>query len=261
MTGDDQGDVLVERRDDVVTVTLSQPRRRNALTYAMYDALQRTCEEVAGDPAVRALVLRGADGAFAGGTDIRHLADIRTGDDGVRYEARMREVQESLLALRVPVVAVVDGPCVGGGLVLAALSDIVLCTPSSRFGSPIARTLGNTLSATSLARLQQTFGRRRTSEMLLTGRLVDAAEAAAAGFVTAVVERDRLAERLHEVLDAVRAGAPLTLRSVKELEHRVDAALATVEVDDVFREVYGSRDFREGVDAFLARRPPEYEGR
>lgn len=255
------GRVLVERADDVVLVTLSHPERRNALTYAMYDALRAALVDAAGDETVRAVVLRGADGAFAGGTDIRHLVDIASGDEGVRYEARMREVQESLLALRVPVVAVVEGPCVGGGLVLAALSDIVLCTPDARFGSPIARTIGNTLSATSLARLQQCLGRRRTSEMLLTGRLLDAAEAAAAGFVTAVVEPARLAERLGEVLDAVRACAPLSLWSFKELDRRLDAAAAAVEVADVYRRVYGSRDFHEGVEAFLAHRAARFEGR
>lgn len=254
-------EVLVDRRDGVVTLTLSHPERRNALTFAMYDALERACAAVAVDPEVRALVLRGAGGAFAGGTDIRHLADIRTGDDGVVYEAHMRRVQQHLLDLRVPVVAVVDGACVGGGLVLAALSDLVLCTPASRFGSPIARTLGNTLSATSLARLQQCFGRRRTSEMLLTGRLLSATEALDAGFVTAVLDPDDLEEHLAGVLGAIAACAPLTLASFKELERRIDAAVADVPTEDVYRRVYGSADFREGVDAFLGKRPAHFGGR
>lgn len=255
------GQTLVDRSTEVVTITFSQPRKRNALTYGMYDALQQACEDVARDPEVRAVVLRGADGAFAGGTDIRHLADIRTGEDGVVYEARMRTVQESLLALRVPVIAVVEGPCVGGGLVLAALADIVLCTPSAKFGSPIARTIGNTLSATSLARIQECFGRRRAGEMLLTGRLFDAGEAHQAGFVTDVVEPAAMEKRLAEVLDAIRACAPLSLRSFKEIERRLDAAVAALDVDDIYREVYGSADFRHGVDAFLNRRPAIFEGR
>jgi enoyl-CoA hydratase/carnithine racemase len=206
-------------------------------------------------------VLRGAGGAFAGGTDINHLRDISTGEDGVVYEARMGTVQQRMLDLRVPLIAAVEGPCVGGGLVLAALSDLVVCTPSARFGSPIARTVGNTLSAGSLARLQQTLGRRRTAEVLLTGRLLSAEEAYAAGFVTALVEPDQLEEHLAQLLEAIRGCAPLTLRSFKEFERRIDAALAGVEVDDVYREIYGSRDFHEGVDAFLSRRPPWFEGR
>jgi enoyl-CoA hydratase/carnithine racemase len=255
------GEVRVERRDGVVHVTLAQPGRRNALTYEMYDALEAACRDAAADPSVRALVLRGADGSFAGGTDIRHLADLRSGEDGVVYEARMRKAQEAVLDLRVPVLAVVEGVCVGGGLVLAALADLVVCTPDARFGSPIARTLGNTLSATSLARLHACLGRRRTAEILLTGRLLDAEEARAAGFVTAVVPADELEARVEDTLEAVRACAPLSLWSFKEVERRLDAAAAQVPVEDVYRRVYGSRDFREGVEAFLAHRPARYEGR
>lgn len=254
------GEVDVARTDDILTLTIARPEKRNALTAAMYDTLEQACREAAADRGVRAVVLRGAGGAFAGGTDIGDLQQIRTGADGVAYEARMRAVQQALLDLRVPVIAVVDGVCVGGGLVLAALSDLVLATPAARFGSPIARTLGNTLSATSMARLQQCFGRRRTSEMLLTGRLVGAEEATHAGFVTRLCEADELESALEEMLAAIRTAAPLSLASFKELERRIDAALATVEVEDVYRQIYGSRDFREGVEAFLARRPADFEG-
>ncbi len=185
------GRVLVDRGDIAVTLTLSNPERRNALSFEMYDTLEAEFAAIAADPAVRALVLRGDAGSFAGGTDIRHLVDITTGDEGVAYEKHMRRVQEGLLALRIPIISVVDGPCVGGGLVLAALSDLVFCTPRSRFGSPIARTLGNTLSPTSIRRLQACAGPRRTSEMLLTGRLLSAEEAERCGLVTAMSTQTR----------------------------------------------------------------------
>lgn len=255
------GQVLLDRGTIAVTLTLSHPERRNAITFDMYDALEQFFARLGSDPSVKAVVLRGADGAFAGGTDIRHLADIESGEQGVEYEGYMRRVQQALLDLRIPVISIVDGACVGGGLVLAALSDLVFCTPGSRFGSPIARTIGNTLSATSLARLQQCFGRRRTSEMLLTGKMMSATEAADAGFVTAVLEADSIEKRLHETLGAIAACAPMTLRSFKEFERRIDAAVATVETSDVYREVYGSADFREGVDAFLNKRSARFEGR
>ncbi|SMH48994.1 Enoyl-CoA hydratase/carnithine racemase [Rathayibacter oskolensis] len=252
------GRVIVDRDLDVVTLTLSQPERRNAIDYPMYDALEEELGRLAVDASVRALVLRGAGGAFAGGTDIRHLADIDGGEAGVLYEARMRRVQTALLDLRIPVVSVVEGACVGGGLVLAAISDLVLCTPDARFGTPIARTVGNTLSASSLARLQACFGRRRTAEMLLTGRLLDADEAAAAGFTTAVLDSGPLEERLTEILTAVRSCSPASLRSFKEMERRIDQRLLELDVDDVYREVYGGADFREGVAAFLEKRPPSF---
>lgn len=255
------GQVIVDRSDGVVTVTFSNPRRRNALDYAMYDAFEAAWEDVRDDRTVRAVVLRGAEGHFAGGTDINELSAITDGDLGVEYERRMRQAQSALLALRVPVLALVDGACVGGGLALAALADIVYCTSRARFGSPIAQTIGNTLSATSIARLHATLGRRLTSDILLTGRLLDAREAHAAGFVTAVADGEELEHLLATALDRIRTAAPLTLRSVKELERRIDAAVSQVPVDDVYREVYSSEDFRAGVEAFIERRPARFTGR
>jgi len=252
------GQVLVDRGDVALTLTFSQPGKRNAIDLVMYDALEAELAGLVGDRSMRALVLRGAGGAFAGGTDIRHLAGLEDGEAGVRYEAHMKRVQSALLDLRIPVIAVVEGACVGGGLVLAALSDLVLCTPDARFGSPIARTVGNTLSASSMARLHACFGRRRTAEMLLTGRLLDAAEASAAGFTTAVLERDALEERLDGMLTSIAACSWSSLSSFKEIERRLDRQALELDVDDVFREIYGGDDFREGVAAFLERRPARF---
>ncbi|GMM95829.1 enoyl-CoA hydratase-related protein [Microbacterium sp. MTN4-26] len=255
------GTVSAETQDGVVTITLSYPERRNAITREMYVRLEEALAAVAAEPEARAVVLRGAGGAFAGGTDIRWLEEIGGGEEGVAYEARMREVQRGLIVLDVPVISVVDGACVGGGIVLAALSDLVLCTPGSRFGSPIARTIGNTLSPTSIHRLATTFGRRNTAEMLFTARLFGADEAREAGFVNAVLEPDALEERLAEMLASIRACAPLTLGSFRRLWRRIDASLADVEHDDVYADIYGSADFAEGVQAFLGKRTPRFEGR
>ncbi len=255
------GSVITATDDGVTTITLSHPERRNAITRQMYDRLEEDLLAAGADRATRAVVLRGADGAFAGGTDIRWLQDIRTGDDGVAYEARMREVQRALIGLDVPIISIVDGACVGGGIVFAALSDLVLCTPRSRFGSPIARTIGNTLSPTSMHRLASTFGRRNTAEMLFTARLFSADEALDAGFVNAVLDSEALEERLDEVLTSIRSCAPLTLRSFRTLWPPIDGALGQIEHDDVYREIYASTDFSEGVQAFLGRRPPRFEGR
>ncbi|ADX74557.1 enoyl-CoA hydratase/carnithine racemase [Pseudarthrobacter phenanthrenivorans Sphe3] len=253
------GEIIVERNGPVVTLTLSNPSRRNSLTFAMYDQFERQCKVIAEDPAVRVLVLRGAGGNFAGGTDIRHFTALTSGEQGVEYEAYIRRVQTALLDLRIPVVAVVEGVCVGGGLVFAALSDLVYCTPDARFGSPIAHTLGNTLSAASLARLHACFGRRRTSQMLLTGELLTAQQALDAGFVTAV-EDSQLEARVGECISAILRTAPLSIRSFKELERRIDHGHSMVPTEDVYVSVYGSADFREGVESFLEKRKANFKG-
>ena len=244
----------------VVTITLSNPGRRNAITREMYDRFEAVLLDAGADAGVRAVVLRGADVAFAGGTDINWLTEIRSGADGVAYEAHMRRVQTALVQLDVPVISVVDGACVGGGIVLAALSDIVLSTPESRFGSPIARTVGNTLSPSSISRLSTTFGRRAAAEMLFTARLLTAEEAQDAGFLTDVLPIAALEERLGEILDSIRACAPLTLRSFRRLWRRLDAAAADVSAEDVYDEIYASEDFAEGVQAFLGKRAPRFGG-
>ena len=254
------GEVIAERQGQALTLTLSNPAKRNSIDMGMYDVLEQELLTAAEDSSLKAVILQGSGQSFAGGTDIAHLESIETGQQGVEYEAHMARVQKALIALRIPVISVVRGPCVGGGLVLAALSDLVFCVPSSRFGSPIARTLGNTLSATSIARLNQCFGRRTTAEMLLTARLFSAEEAERRGFVTAVVEEENLDEYVNQVLDSIRAAAPLTIWSIKEFQGRIDQHAAKVEVDDVYAKVYQSADFREGVQSFLGKRKPEFTG-
>lgn len=253
-------EVTTERSGAVVTLTLSNPSRRNAISYRMYDQFEEACNAIGDDEEIRILVLRGAGDSFAGGTDIRHFVELTNGKLGVEYERHMARVQSSLLRLRIPVISVVRGVCVGGGLVLAALSDLVYCTPEARFGSPIAHTLGNTLSGPSLARLYECFGRRRTSEMLMTARLFGAQEALRAGFVNSVEEPGDLEAKLAEVVSAILQCAPLSLRSFKELERRIDSAALAVSSEDVFATVYGSADFREGVDSFLGKRPAQFRG-
>jgi len=251
-------EVQAVRELDVLVLTVSNPGRRNALTMDMYETIQSECSAAAADPTLRAVILRGAAGQFAGGTDINHLTEVTSGALGVEYEHAMARVQTALLALRVPIIAVVQGVCVGGGLVFAALSDIVYCTPDARFGSPIARTVGNTISAAALARLYVLVGRRLTARMLMTSELIDAPTASQAGFVTAIVEPADLETVVEQTLEKIRGCSPESLWSFKELERRIDAGMDRIAVDDVYARVYGSADFREGVSAFLDKRPPRF---
>jgi enoyl-CoA hydratase/carnithine racemase len=254
-----EGGVEVTRTEGTLEVVLTHPGRKNALTWHMYDRLLGVCDEVAADATVRVVVLRGAGDAFAAGTDIRQFTEFRSGADGVAYERRIAEVLRRLLGLRVPLVGVVTGPAVGAGLALAAVCDVVVATPDATFGVPVARTLGNCIPAAVVARLQRRLGAGRTMAMLLTARPLSAADAAAAGFVAAVLPASELEDGVRDVVRRIGAGAPLTLAALKEIDRRL--AAAAVPDEDLLERCYGSADFREGVSAFLAHRRPRWEGR
>lgn len=255
-----QARVSLDVRDGVAHVELSNPGRRNAFTWGMYDELEAACVSVRADPAVRVVVIRGAGGeAFAAGTDITQFRDFDGAEDGVAYEHRVGRVLDALLAVPVPVLSVVQGPAVGAGLAVAACSDVVLATPDAVFGVPIARTLGNCLPSAVVARLQRRLGAARTTTMLLTATLLPAAAAAESGFVAAVLPPDRLEDEVAATVTRIRRGAPLTLAALKEIDRRLAAAVP--DGDDLLRDCYGSDDFREGVAAFLEHRRPNWTGR
>jgi enoyl-CoA hydratase/carnithine racemase len=248
------------RQGALATVVLDNPGARNALTTAMYDQLRDVCLELAEDPTVRMVVVRGAGGAFAAGTDVADLGAIRNGADGVAYEGEITRVLDAVRALPVPVVALVQGPAVGGGLAIAACCDLVYATPDARFGAPVARTLGNCVSPATTLRMRAALGRGLATELLLTGRLATAEEALAAGLVRAIVQPGELDQVVTDLLARVSRCAPLSVAAAKELGRRLDDRAAAVEYDDVYAQVYGSADFAEGVRAFLEHRRPEWRG-
>lgn len=248
------------RDGPVARLVLDNPGVRNALTAAMYEELHDACRDLAADASVRLVVVQGKGDAFAAGTDIRDLLAVRTGADGVAYEGMITRVLDAVRALDVLVIGLVDGPAVGGGLAILACCDLVYATPQARFGAPVARTLGNCVSPGTTARLQAALGRALATELLLTGRLIDAAEAHAAGLVRTIVPADKFDDLVEDLLAQVSRCAPLSVAAAKEFGRRLDERVASVEHDDVYTQVYGSADFREGVAAFLAHRSPMWTG-
>lgn len=255
------GEVLVRRAPSAVEITFSRPAKHNAFTDAMYAALLDLCREVAADPSVRVVVVRGEGGrAFAAGNDISSFLAFESGADGVAYEARIREVLGALESLPQVTIAAVDGICVGGGLAVATTCDLRVATLASRFGYPIARTLGNVLSAPILLRCAEVFGDALTREMLLASRLVAADRAYAVGALLAVVAPEDLETEVWSVIDGVRRSARLTIATTKaQLRASVTGYDPTVD-DGWLETAYGSADFREGVRAFLAKQPPTFHG-
>lgn len=254
-------ELLVERDGAILRVTFNRPRQRNALTWAMYDTLLTVCHQVEADPSIRVVVLRGTGGeAFVSGTDIAQFAEFADGQDGVEYERRVTRVLDGLARLRVPTVAVVTGWCVGAGLAVAAACDLRVATHGSRFAIPIARTVGNTPSLATIALLVDHLGPGRTLDLVLRAAEMTAQDAHAAGFVCEVWDDDEVDARTADVVGRLLEHAPLTMWAAKEAVHRLRTA-RLLDDTDILHRVYGSEDFRGGVRAFLAKRPPTWSGR
>jgi enoyl-CoA hydratase/carnithine racemase len=249
------GELSVERRPGVVQVTFDRPERHNAFTQAMYAALHDLCDELAEDPSVKVLVLRGAGGrAFAAGNEISDFLST----DAVAYEDWIRALLLKLFALPQVTIAAVDGVCVGGGLAVATHCDLRIATAHSRFGYPIAKTLGNALAAPIVYRCAAVFGEPLTREMLLAARLIPADRAYAVGALAAVVPS--LDDELETLLPGILALSSVTLRATKAqlLAHAALVEGAPEGDDELLRQVYTGPDFAEGVRAFLAKERPAF---
>ncbi len=256
-------ELLYDKRGDVAWVTFNRPQARNALTFAMYQGLADVCTRVAKTREVRAIVVTGAgDKAFAAGTDIAQFRDFKDGEDGIAYETKMDATLEIIERCPVPTIAAVSGFCTGGGLAIAGACDFRLAAANAQFGVPIARTLGNCLSMSNYARLVALVGPQRVKEMLLLARMVDAPSALQAGLVMEVLpDAAALHARAQAVAETLAGHAPITLATTKEAMRRMQAKLAGASIDDLIRQTYGSADFREGMTAFLEKRPPKWTGR
>jgi len=254
-------DLHYEVRDKVGYVVFNRPQARNALTFAMYERLAEICEQADRDGSIKVLVLSGAgDKAFASGTDISQFRAFRTAQDALDYEARIDRVLGTLERTRVPTIAAIAGACTGGGAGIAACCDIRIGASTARFGFPIARTLGNCLAMSNLSRLAALIGPARVKDIIFTARLVEAEEARQIGLLSEVVEPAALMARAEELARLIAGHAPLTLRATKEALRRLQPKLTREEGEDLILSCYMSRDFREGMDAFLNKRPPQWTG-
>lgn len=255
------GHILFSVEGAVATLTINRPQARNAFTLDMYRELKQRIDMASADHQLRALILTGAGNeAFAAGTDIGEFRSFASPDDAVAYEDFIDEVLGSIERCRLPTIAVIAGACTGGGAAIAARCDMRIAGDNLRFGFPIARTLGNCLSAENLGQLANLVGPQRVIDMIFTARLIEAPEALSIGLVSEVLAKEDLARRGKALATRIAQHAPLTLYATKEGLRRVRVGKGISE-RDLVRLCYGSSDFREGMDAFLTKRAAHWQGR
>ena len=253
--------ILTSVKNGILTVTLNRPQSRNALTFEMYDRLAEISRVDAAVEAVRVLVITGAgEKAFAAGTDISQFREFRTEADAIAYEDRIERTLTALEECPVPTIAAISGACTGGGAGIAAACDMRIAAANARFGFPIARTLGNCLSLANYGRLAALIGAGRVMDFILTARLVGADEAIQIGLISEVLDdHAALSHRADELAETLSGHAPLTMRVTREAMRRLRQGRQ--DDHDLISKCYMSEDFREGLEAFLEKRPAHWKGR
>jgi enoyl-CoA hydratase/carnithine racemase len=255
--------VRVEAADQVATLTLNRPHRRNALNFRAYDELEKALRAASGDPAVRCVIVTGADPAFCSGDDV---AEIMAGPKAVsEAPAPSQPTPAAMAALECakPIIAAVNGAAVGWGMELALFADIRLASERARFGELFVKR-GLTCDVGGFYRLPAVVGPAKAAELLFTGEIVDAAEALRIGLVSEVLPHEALEPRARALAGAIAANPPLAVQALKAGlkraaygDPREIGAWAIGEI----RRLMRTEDHREGVASFLEKREPVFRGR
>ena len=254
-------EVRLELRNDVAYIIFDHVAARNAMTVGMYQSLKSICEDLAKNPKAKVAILRGAGGkSFVSGSDIAQFSGFTSGEDGISYEEGIDQYLAPLATLPIPTIAVIDGMAVGGGLAIASCCDFRISTPDARFGVPIAKTLGNCLSAGNVAWLVAHLGVNIVKRMLLLAELVTAPELLKQGYLLATYPAENLELEANQLAERLMTLVPITQKSTKlTLARLIKNNLP--DCSDLIRECYGSEDFKNGVSAFLDGKPPVWTGR
>jgi enoyl-CoA hydratase/carnithine racemase len=255
--------IRVDRADQIATVTLNNPDKLNALNLAMWKRLGEVMRELDADTALRCVVLRGSgEKAFAAGADIAEFEKTRNNSrNGKKYGNVLEVTMGALARCRHPMVAMIQGACVGGGLEIVSQCDLRICGASSRFGIPIAK-LGLVVGYGEMKGLIDLIGRAAALQILLEGRVFGAVEAKDMGLVNRIVPDDKVEEESMAAARRIAEGAPLVARWHKKFARRLAQArpLGRSERDEAYA-CYDTEDFKIGVKAFLSKRKPEFKGK
>ena len=257
--------IIAAVENGVGWLTFNNPERRNAISLEMWQGMADAAHAFSVDPEVRVVVMHGAGGkAFASGADISEFeAQRANAEQKHRYGEISQRGHAALAALDKPLIAMIQGFCIGGGLAIALAADLRFATAGSRFGIPAAR-LGLGYDYPGLATLARLVGPSRAKDILFSARLLDAAEAQAFGLINALVDDSALEAHVAEYAARVAANAPLTVHAAKAAVRafeRYSKLSDDAEIDALVDRCFDSEDYKEGRSAFMEKRTPAFKGR
>lgn len=255
-------DILLDKHGVIATVTLSNPSKHNALNAVMWRSLAQTFHRLSHDESLRCVILRGADGNFSSGADIEEFPAVRHDRESSKHYhmGLIAGALEAISGCLHPTIAAIEGTCIGGGMELACACDLRIASVDARFGAPINR-LGFPMAPIELRAMLHLLGKAATLEILLEGRVFDAAEAKEKGLLTRVVED--VASEVEQAADRIARGAPLAARMNKQLVRRLSppaAPLTEHDMNDAFASIE-TYDYQEGIQSFLEKRDPVFTGK
>ncbi|MEM6415341.1 MAG: enoyl-CoA hydratase-related protein [Pseudomonadota bacterium] len=258
------GRIDIDRSDDgVVTLTLNNPSKLNAMTWDMWVQKGDAWEALNKDDSVRCIIVKGAgDRGFCPGNDIGEFEKYRSNaSDARKLSENMNRGRNAMLACPHPIIGQIKGPCVGGGLEIAMMCDLRICSDDSRFGAPLNR-IGLTMAYEEMLPIWGVTDRRTLFEFLVEGRIVGATEAKERGLVNRITSRDGLEPEVDAASERIAAGPPLVNRWHKQFLKRLeDPRPLTQEDHDVHYLAFETEDYKIGYQSFLSKTTPKFVGK